>query len=275
MSNNHEATVLVTVVIPMYNAEGTIIRSIESVLEQTVKSIEIIVVNDGSTDGGLELVTNYISQKQTNNIRLINKKNGGVSSARNMGMEQAKGNYIAFLDADDAWLPNKLAKQLQVIDKDKTIGMVGCNSIIDKVKKGGKPYLGQTLLVPLKTFMYKNYFQPSTVVIRKEVMDTVGFFDETQHYAEEGNYFMRVAKKYQCVLLNERLIEYGTGVAGFNNQGLSGNLKEMEKGELKNLKYAHANGYINLFEYVAAVGFSIVKYFRRVLIVKLRSSKNA
>ena len=118
--------------------------------------------------------------------------------------------------------------------------------------------------------IFKNYFQPSTVIFKKEVFDSVGFFDESQNYAEEGNYFIRIAKMFKCVLLNEQLVNYGQGKDSFGVSGLSANLKEMEKGELRNLRFALRKNYISFFTYLIAITYSILKYIRRILIVKFR-----
>ncbi len=250
----------------MYNAEKTILRCLNSVLNQTYKSeMEIIVVNDGSTDNSSRIVEQILSDNKSKiEIQLINKSNGGVSSARNAGLALAKGHYIALLDSDDEWLADKLEKQINVFILDTEISFTG--GLIDNpinVKK-------EIIEISLSKLIFKNYFQPSTVMFKKEVLDKVGFFDESQKYAEEGNYFMRIARLFKCVLLNEQLVNYGQGKVGFGVSGLSANLKEMEKGELRNLKFAYQQNYISFFTYIIAINFSILKYIRRILIVKFR-----
>lgn len=257
---------MISVIIPMYNAENTIITCINSVLNQTYnRKIEIIIVNDGSSDNSQRIVEKIIKENLTNTIiKLINKNNGGVSSARNTGLTLTKGEYIALLDSDDEWLPEKLEKQINVFISDNEVSFIG--GLIDKpvnVKK-------EVIEISLSKLIFKNYFQPSTVMFKKEVLDKVGFFDESQKYAEEGNYFMRIAKLFKCVLLNEQFVNYGQGKVGFGVSGLSANLIEMEKGELRNLKFAYQNNYISFFIYLIAITYSILKYFRRVLIVKFR-----
>lgn len=250
----------------MYNAESTIETCIVSVLNQTYKGkIEIIVVNDGSKDNSQRIVEEIIKNNSSViDIQLINKENGGVSSARNKGLALVKGDYIALLDSDDEWLIDKSEKQMDVFSKNPEIGFVG--GLITKASKE-EPKI---IFISLSKLIFKNYFQPSTVMFKREVINKVGFFDETQKYAEEGNYFMRVAKNYTCVLLNEQLILYGQGKVGFGVSGLSANLKEMEKGELRNLSFAYQQNFISLFTYLIAVFYSILKYFRRILIVKFR-----
>jgi glycosyltransferase involved in cell wall biosynthesis len=258
---------MVSVVIPMYNSENTIIRCINSVINQTYNGrIEIIIINDGSTDRSRLIVEDFINNNIFDkiNIRLINKFNGGVSSARNAGLYEVKENYVALLDADDEWLPEKLYKQLDIFSNHNDVAFIG--GLIEK------PLNNKSIIrnITLHKLFFKNYFQPSTVIFKREILTSIGFFDESQNYAEEGNYFMRIAHKFRCVLLNEQVVNYGQGKGGFGVSGLSANLKDMEKGELKNLKYAYNERFLNFFLYSLAVVFSVLKYIRRILIVKLR-----
>ncbi len=258
----------ISVVIPMYNSEKTILRAIKSVFNQTYKGfIEIIIVNDGSNDDSQLVVENFIKTNSHKDIKLINQENGGVSKARNTGLRNISGNYIALLDSDDAWLEDKLIKQINIMNSDHSIDFLGgsFNGFGFKNKK-----VGELVKIKFKDLLFKNYFQPSTIIFKKEVLDRIGFFDETQRYAEEGNYFMRVANAFNCFFLNENVIIFGDGKAGFGESGLSANLKEMEKGELKNLKFAYKQGWINPILYIFTICFSLLKYLRRILIVKMR-----
>ena len=107
---------ILSVIVPVYNVEDYIIQCIDSILNQTLKNMEIIIVNDGSTDNSM----NYIRDYKDERIRIINKKNGGLSSARNLGMNAAKGKYIAFVDSDD-FLSEKNAYQemVNILEKNK------------------------------------------------------------------------------------------------------------------------------------------------------------
>jgi glycosyltransferase involved in cell wall biosynthesis len=256
---------LISLIIPMYNSEKTITRCLDSVFKQSFKSeMEIIVVNDGSSDSSSDIVSEYSNLNNRFNIILINQENGGVSKARNTGMKLANGDYIALLDSDDEWFPEKLEKQLEVFESDNAISFIG--GLIFKPS-----LINQKIIeIPLSRLIFKNFFQPSTVIFKKDIIDKVGFFDESQKYAEEGNYFMRIAKEFKCVLLNEQLVNYSQGKIGFGVSGLSANLKEMEKGELRNLKFAYQQNYISFFTYLIAFTYSILKYIRRILIVKFR-----
>lgn len=262
----------ISVVIPMYNAENTIIRAIKSVLNQEYNNLEVLVINDGSKDNSQTIVENYILKNGLNDkIKLINKKNGGVSSARNQGMKFSEGNYIAFLDSDDEWLPNKLLIQLDYMEKNRDVMMTGTTMNGKIFKKFFLKSFRKYTEITLKNLLFKNFFQPSTVIIRKKIIDKIGYFDENQRYAEEGNYFYRIANKYKCVLINKSFLNFGDGKPGFGHSGLSGNLKEMEKGELKNLKFTYKEKYISLGYYLIAVFYSVLKYSRRLIITKLKN----
>lgn len=257
---------MVSIIIPLYNGAQTIKRTLDSIKSQTYKQFEIIIVNDGSTDDGPRIVENYKKENDHLDITLVNKENNGVSSARNAGMKVSKGDFIAFLDSDDMWLPMKLERQLNVLQKDDSIDFLA--SILFDPKK---EMSGQLREISLKNLVFKNHFQPSTVLIKRKVYETVGLFNEFQRFAEEGNYFMRVASQFRCFLLYERLIVYGDGKSGFGESGLSANLLEMERGELMNLRFAYACNFINWYIFAVASIYSLMKYVRRVVIVKLRN----
>ncbi len=260
----------ISVIIPCYNAERTIINTLKSVLCQTVPPSEIIIVNDGSSDKSEEIINDFISENKSIQIQLITKENGGVSSARNIGMKSASGEWIALLDSDDEWLPTKLERQIEVLRTMPEIDFLGCN-------RNGERYdtfLGlkfkRLTRVAAKTFLLKNFFPVPTVIFKKSILDTVGFFDERQRYAEEGNYFIRIANKHNVYLLNESLVITGDGKPDFGHSGLSGNLWEMEKGELKNIQVCLNLKIISSIEFPFCITFSILKFIRRLLIVKLR-----
>jgi glycosyltransferase involved in cell wall biosynthesis len=260
---------IVSVVIPMYNAQNDILRCLTSVHNQTYKKLEVIVVNDGSKDNSESLVNEFMNKHPELKITLINKTNGGVSSARNTGLKLAKGIFIALLDSDDDWYPNKIETQLNLFNQYPTIDFLACNPIKERIDRFLFRKFGELNYIKVSDLIYKNYFQPSTVIFKREVMERVGLFDENQRYAEEGNYFMRIAHQYQCVLVNHKLIGYGQGKAGFGHSGLSGNIVEMEKGELKNLFFAHKSGFINVFQLLLALLFSLFKFSIRVIRVKI------
>lgn len=263
-----ENSLLISVVIPMYNASNTIVDVLNSVKEQTLRcNYEVLVVNDGSKDNSKDIVEQYISENKDFNVILIDKPNGGVSTARNAGLSQSKGDLIAFLDSDDKWFPNKLEKQMNLLNEHPEIDLLGC--AFDGLYLENEPN-GKLLKIGINNLIFKNYFQPSTVIMKKKVFKEVGYFDENQKYAEEGNYFIRIANKFNCFFCNMKVINYGDGKSGFGASGLSANLKEMHKGFIKNLKFAYKNNLITFNKYILARTIEQLKYIRRIVIVGLK-----
>ena len=251
----------------MYNAEKSILQSLDSIYTQTWRGdIEIIVVNDGSKDNSKALVEAYIQDNSRDNILLVDQENAGVSRARNEGMRRCTGDWICLLDSDDTWLPNKLERQLEVL-KDSSIDFLGTTRNGEHFSRLAFRSLGKINHISAKELLFKFIFVTPTVIFRREIIDRVGYFDENQRFAEEGNYFIRVANACNCYLLNESLVITGGGKHDFGESGLSSNLWEMEKGELKNIRMAFRIGIINIAEYLFFNVFSFLKYGRRVLIV--------
>ena len=252
----------------MYNSAGTIIKALDSVKAQTFKCYyDVIVVNDGSRDNSQKLVENYNFDDYRFNLTLINQKNGGVSAARNAGLRASRGDIIAFLDSDDEWYQDKIEKQIDLFNKKPEIDLLGCafNGLyIEKLPAG------KLLKINVNRLIYKNFFQPSTVIMKKSILDEIGYFDENQRYAEDLNYFIRVASKFNCYFCNLIVINYGDGKAGFGDSGLSANLKEMHRGIIKNLNFSYESGLISFFQFLAARIVSELKYIRRVIIVGLK-----
>lgn len=263
-----DTSILISVIIPMYNSAGTIIKALDSVKAQTFKCYyDVIVVNDGSMDNSQELVENYKFDDDRLNLTLINQKNGGVSKARNAGLKNAKGDLIAFLDSDDQWFPDKLEKQTKLLELNPQIDLLGC--AFDGLYFSNIPD-GSLLKIDVNKLIFKNYFQPSTVIMRRKVFEEIGYFDENQKYAEDINYFICVASKFNCYFCNLIVINYGDGKAGFGDSGLSANLKEMHRGVNKNLKFAYENQLIILKQYILARMWESIKYVRRIVIVRMK-----
>ena len=259
-----------SVIIPVYNAQTTVISALQSVSNQTYKYFEVIVVDDGSTDKSQMVIEDYIRDNPNLKITFVKKENGGVSTARNIGLRCASGEFVAFLDADDVWLVNKLERQAQILIDNPHIDFLGTNRNDEFFRRVWFKKFDLLTRIGPKFLLVKFIFVTPTVVFKREILAKIGYFDENQRYAEEGNYFIRICNQYNCFLLNESLAITGGEKPHFGFSGLSGNLKEMELGELKNLKDSLNMGIINKFEYLLLVLFSIVKYFRRIMIVKLR-----
>jgi len=259
----------ISVIIPAYNAETTIIRTLTSVLNQTYPVHEVIVVNDGSKDCTLEVVQKFISENISLHIRVIDKKNGGVSTARNAGIRESTGDWIAFLDSDDYWFNDKIEKQAQTLKDNPSVDLLGTARNNEKFSNFFTKKIDYLTPISSRLLLYKNFFSTPTVIMKKAIVNTTGYFDEKQKFAEEGDYWIRICSEHNCFLLNESLV--GTDDKPYyGHSGLSGNIKEMEKGELKNLRTAYKLGIVNYLEYNFLRCYSIVKYIRRLIIVKLR-----
>jgi len=195
---------LVTVVIPAYNHAAFLRDAVLSVLNQTYTTTEIIVVDDGSTDDTLQVVMG-LSPK----VRYVSQPHQGIASARNRGLEMSSGSLIAFLDADDMFLPHKLEIQVDCLVRHAEAGMVyGSYVLIDRegrqigavtAKLSGNVYLGfldRAMVGILAT---------ATVMVRKTVLAKVGLFDEAMTLAEDTDMWCRVASHYQVEAIAEPL----------------------------------------------------------------------
>lgn len=264
--------IVVSVIIPMYNSERTIERALNSVVNQTYQgNIEIIVINDGSQDNSLNLVKEYKKKLNKENIEIfiINKKNGGVSTARNEGLRKAKGKYIALLDSDDEWLKTKLETQIELLKNNSKIDFLGSQVNYRESKIMFKK-ISKLKKIELKHLLIKWLPPTPTVIFKKEILDTIGYYDEEFKYGEDGNFLLRACIYKNVYYLPETLVLIGNGKADYGDSGLSKNLYEMEKGELRNWKMLYKISKISLLTYFLVSFYSILKYFRRCIIVKFR-----
>lgn len=259
----------VSVIIPMYNACSTIIDCIESVINQNYSYYEVIIIDDGSTDESYKIVEDYIQQKKLNHkIILVKQKNSGPSKARNKGIQLSTGKYIAFLDSDDIWMHNKLIKQISIMENDSDIKLSG-TSVKGKLIKDKR----NIIEITFKKLLYRNYFMTPTVIVKKEVLDLVGGFDEKKKYSEDYDLWLKIASENKVVLLNEELCICGGGKPTFGYSGLSSNLKQMEYGELENYYNLLRNNKINIIRFIRVCIFSYIKYIRRIIITKIRRNR--
>jgi glycosyltransferase involved in cell wall biosynthesis len=257
------------VIIPVYNSGREAINAIRSVVAQTNVSVhEIVVVDDGSVDDSAGFLRRTC-QDLSIPVRILSTPNGGAANARNHGMENCSCDLYAFLDSDDTWLSNKLERQLSFF-ADTSVGMVGCLTTMGKT--GAFRYIKGTdfRIISLRQQLFKNYFQTSTVIVRRHVVQSVGPFPSDQRHAEEGDFFNRIAARYKSILLPELLVDYGGGKHGFGASGLSANLIAMEKGELRNIFRAFSRGDCGFGILSIAVLYSLIKFLRRVIITSLR-----
>jgi glycosyltransferase involved in cell wall biosynthesis len=260
----------ISVIIPLYNSEDTITDAIESVLNQTYKgAIEIIIINDGSTDNSLKVVTDYCNEKKVENFKILNQLNGGVQMARNAGLRIANGDWIALLDSDDYWLPNKIESQLAVLSANKHIDFLGCSRNDEEINVLWRKK-NKLSKVNFKELLVKMYPQTSTVLFKREILSDIGLYDESLRYGEDGDYWLRIARAKQMYFMPESLVVTGGGKPSFGFSGMTSKLDKMEKGNLKVLYKNFKLKNINFVEYGLLRLFYLVKYTRRILITKVR-----
>ncbi|MEG1474723.1 MAG: glycosyltransferase family A protein [Longicatena sp.] len=262
----------ISVVIPAYNVEDVLEDALHSVLTQTKLNYiyEIIIVNDGSADATLDKMKELKASINTIPIVLISQNNRGASSARNAGMKIAQGDWIALLDADDEWLPNKIEVQVNTIMNHPEIDFLGCQHN-DKQLRIGIKKITKLYHVSIKDLCIKSFPVTPAILFKKSILDKVGYFDEHQRYCEDSNFCLRVCEQCHFYQLPDSLVRIGHGKPSIGFSGLSSNIKGMNEGFKKNMKEVRKKGLISLPFYWFISCFNFMKYIRRILIVKLRS----
>ena len=202
---------LVSVILPAFNAERFIAEAIQSVLAQTYEPIETIIVDDGSTDG-----TTKVAGEFGEKVRVISQKNSGAGAARNRGIREARGEYIAFLDADDLWFSDKLKRQISLLEEHEDVCLV--SGLCEYVNEMGEAVEGsfecQKDLCNQPISLYKelllrgNRIWTSSVVLRKRAFQDVGLFDETKRRSQDYDMWIRVGEKNKFYIMNEKVGKY-------------------------------------------------------------------
>lgn len=208
-----------SVIIPVYNAEADIEATVHSVLTQSFSDFEVLLIDDGSTDGSLRKMLKLAEQDER--IRLLSKSNEGVSATRNMGAELSRGRYLAFLDADDLWMTDKLARHQQL----------GAAISYAKVRflYEGRRQLFTYSTVPAQALGCYDLLAENAVcttsnlVVRRDIFEDVGGFDESLTHAEDQDWLLRAARAgYKIVGIDDHLVDYR-----MRTDGLSADIGKM------------------------------------------------
>lgn len=197
----------ISVIVPAYNAEQTILETIESIQKQSFSELEIIVINDGSTDRTLEILNTIKDDR----LKIFNYENGGLPVARNRGISHAIGDYMAFIDADDIWTPDKLSAQLTALQTHPEAGFAySWTSFMDE--KGETFHLGNPIYFEGDVYAHllvSNFIASgSNPLIRREVIEHVGKFDTTLRSAEDWDYWLRIARLWHFALVPKAQVFY-------------------------------------------------------------------
>jgi len=197
---------LVSVILPAYNSEKFIGRSLGSALAQSYRRLEVVVIDDGSTDRTRELVEEFADPR----IRYLWQANAGQGPARNRGMRQCTGDYITFLDADDCYLPTKVEREVEFLERHSHYRVAYCGvrffysgqaDRLLKVKSKGRS--GNIL----PELMRDSFINPNAVMLAREVWERVGGFNETRYFPEEWELYLRIALAgYEFGFIDEDLV---------------------------------------------------------------------
>jgi len=250
---------LVTAVLPVYNRAWCIRRSVESVLGQTYRPLELIVVDDGSADTTSDILRDIAQSHGANekaaaadiSLTIFRQENQGVSAARNAGIRRARGELIAFLDSDDVWLPEKTSRQvadllghprlmLSQTDEQWVRRGVRVNPTARHRKRAGNLF---------KQSLELCMISPSAVIIRKGIFDRVGLFDESFPACEDYEMWLRITCRYEVGLLPEPLVvKYG----GHADQ-LSATVEALDRYRIRAITKLMDSGLLSPTQYALAV----------------------
>ena len=242
----------ISVIIPTFNRIDLLKRAIDSVLNQSIKPYDIIVVDDGSTDGTSEMI-----QQKYKSIKLIQQKNSGVSVARNNGIKNAQGDWIALLDSDDEWKKNKLEEQVNKLTDNPKYDFCHTNEIWIRngirvnQKKRHKKYGG---------FIFDKCLDicrisPSSVLFNKNIFNHVGWFNDKLPVCEDYDLWLRITAEFEILFIDKPLIvKYG----GHNDQ-LSHSVEAIEHFRIKALESLLENSDLSKNNRVHAVEMIIKK----------------
>ena len=266
---DNSITQKISVVIPTYNYADFISEAVESVLAQTFPVFEIIVVDDGSNDNTEEIIKQFGDK-----VKYIKQRNGGVCAARNNGVENAGGDFIAFLDADDVWFPEKIEKQMAKFAEDTKIGLVHCRmrefdtesgETMRLHLEGEEGWVADGLLLLDKTIIIGC---GGSIIVRRKAFETVGGFDTNLKVGEDWDFCYRIARKFKVGFVREILVDYR-----YHGKNSHLNVREMDRSmnifyekafdtDYKSILRLRRKSYGNFYKILAGSYFTAGNYQR-------------
>lgn len=253
-------SVKISVVMPVYNAEAYLKDAIESILDQTFRDFELIIVDDGSTDNSYKIIKKY-SENDERIIAFRNENNIGIAETRTKGTKYAKGKYIAVADADDISILTRLEKQYNYLEKHNDCGVVGgfielFDSNTGKII-GVRKYYEDDANLRKRLFLYCPVAQP-VCMIRNDVFNNLGYYNPKYPPAEDLDLWFRIGTKYKFANIQEILLKYRIHKE-------SATISKIQKMEALTLeirkKYSHGYGYsMTLFDKIYNLSIRITKF---------------
>jgi glycosyltransferase involved in cell wall biosynthesis len=216
----HHLTPQISILLPVYNGADCVLKAVRSVLSQTYPHWELIIIDDGSNDTTLDLTSRFAENLADGRVRIIHQQNQGVAAARNNGFTQARGSYIAFLDADDVWLPQKLMEEVAVLRAKTTSENPAClvyssyfavnetNQLVNLPaihKQSG--HLAESVLA------HEGIFLPSTSLVHRSVFESLGGF-QSACYHEDRVFFIQACQQFPAYPTGKRLVLYRQSLSG-------------------------------------------------------------
>ncbi len=199
----------VSVIIPAYNAEEYLAETLDSVVAQSFRDIEVVLVDDGSTDGTIALAEGYANRL---NLTILRQRSGGPAAARNTGIRQSRGAYCAFIDSDDLMLPQRIAEQCAALDADPEVGLAHTDlmtfdhsGVIHVTRRAFSAPVGGHIL---PTLLLDNSITTSTVMARRSCLLEAGLFDDSLRISEDFDLWLRMAERWKVAYVDKPLVKY-------------------------------------------------------------------
>ena len=238
----------ISVIIPVYNCERFVAETLDSVIAQSCQDWEIVMVDDGSTDRSKDIIQGY-QEKFPEKIKYYYQDNAGVAAARNTALKYAQGEYVAFLDADDLWCPQKLQKQINVLDTNSGIGFVYTdNEFVDENGQFIENYTRKVKLISgnILLELYCDFFlMIPSVMVRRSCLNVVGSFDENLKVGEDYDFLLRLAKDFKVEVIKEKLWKRRVCEASTSRRNHVGNaetdIQTLLRFKEKNSDFAYVN----------------------------------
>jgi glycosyltransferase involved in cell wall biosynthesis len=257
---------MISVVVPCFNSQQTIVRALSSIYHQTYKNYDIIIVDDGSVDNTKGVVESFFKNKKIK-YKYIYQENTGPSSARNNGVQNSDSEYIAFLDSDDEWHYKKLEIQIKAIEENSLLFLGSIYTYDDFIYEKNEEI--ELSKYTFEKLIFSNKFSTPGVIIKKSFYLQLKGFDNSMKYAEDYDLWLRASLQVDLnLIVNPKLFKLYKKAYGAS--GLSSHMYPMYKGELYTLKKLKKGGDLNYIKYVVVNILVTLKFVKRLCVYTLR-----